>query len=63
MPSTSKEFSSALTTGNEKETLASGSTDVELLEPRKSLQDQIPFFSGNPFVEKVQGILHFYKEK
>jgi len=26
-------------------------------------KDQITFFSGNPFVEKVQGILHFYKEK
>ena len=26
-------------------------------------KEQISFFSGNPFVEKVQGILHFYKEK
>jgi len=29
---------------------------------KKPSHEQKSFFSGNPFVEKVQGILHFYKE-
>ncbi len=66
LPSTSKEPSPALSTATgDGETSASGSSHSELLDRKKAIttKDQLSFFSGNPFVEKVQGILHFYKEK
>lgn len=31
--------------------------------PSKQLPDQITFFSGNPSVEIVHGIMHLYKTK
>lgn len=31
--------------------------------PSKQLPDQISFFSGNPSVEIVYGIMHLYKTK
>lgn len=31
--------------------------------PSKQLPDQISFFSGNPSVEIVHGIMHLYKTK
>jgi len=37
-------------------------SDSTLADLKKSCYGQVSFFSGNPFVEKVQGILHFYKE-
>lgn len=61
MPSTSKEASPALS--GEVELAISGSSNSELVDRKKAIRDQISFFSGNPFVEKVQGILHLYKEK
>jgi hypothetical protein len=64
LPSTSKEPSPALSSATgDGETSASGS--LELSDRKKAItnKDQLSFFSGNPFVEKVQGILHFYKEK
>ena len=66
LPSTSKEASPALsTTTGDGETSASGSSHSDLSDRKKVIttKDQLSFFSGNPFVEKVQGILHFYKEK
>lgn len=62
LPSTSKEASPALSVGD-GDTSVSGSSNSELSDRKKIAKDQINFFSGNPFVEKVQGILHFYKEK
>jgi hypothetical protein len=67
LPSTSKEPSPALSTatGDGETGSASGSSHSELSDRKKAItaKDQLSFFSGNPFVEKVQGILHFYKEK
>lgn len=31
--------------------------------PSKQLPDQISFFSGNPSVEIIHGIMHLYKTK
>ncbi|EFX84242.1 hypothetical protein DAPPUDRAFT_47474 [Daphnia pulex] len=66
LPSTSKEPSPALSTatGDGETGSASGSSHSELSDRKKAItaKDQLSFFSGNPFVEKVQGILHFYKE-
>nr|XP_023867673.1 BRCA1-associated protein-like isoform X2 [Salvelinus alpinus] len=36
-------------------------TEVALDSPSKQLPDQISFFSGNPSVEIVHGIMHLYK--
>ena len=33
------------------------------LAERKKSKELANFSSGNPFVEVIQGILHFYKEK
>lgn len=64
LPSTSKEASPALSTSTgDVELAVSGSSNSELVDRKKATRDQINFFSGNPFVEKVQGILHLYKEK
>lgn len=62
LPSTSKEASPALS-GDGDTSVGTGSSNSELFDRKKPTKDQINFFSGNPFVEKVQGILHFYKEK
>lgn len=59
-PGTSKETSPApLSCSTETDPVTSSSET----DNKKSSHEQISFFSGNPFVEKVQGILHFYKEK
>lgn len=65
LPGTSKETSPALSSvAGDGETSVSGSCHSESFDRKKGVgKDQINFFSGNPFVEKVQGILHFYKEK
>jgi len=63
LPSTSKESSPALSFGTgEHNSRATRSESVDH-KGIKLPTDQLNFFSGNPFVEKVQGILHFYKEK
>lgn len=59
--SNSKEASPALSwPASEGE--ASTSSQAEA-PGKKYAKEQRSFFSGNPFNEKVQGILHFYKEK
>lgn len=67
LPSTSKESSPALSFGGgEHGTNLRGTRSSESSVDHKGIKlptDQLNFFSGNPFVEKVQGILHFYKEK
>lgn len=59
-PGTSKESSPAPLPYPNDLNLVTSKTDADV---KKTGQEQINFFSGNPFVEKVQGILHFYKEK
>ena len=65
LPSTSKESSPALSFGTGEHGTNSRATRSESVDHKgiKLPTDQLNFFSGNPFVEKVQGILHFYKEK
>jgi len=58
-PGTSKESSPAPLPYPNDLNLVTSKTDADV---KKTGQEQINFFSGNPFVEKVQGILHFYKE-
>lgn len=52
--------SSGLMEGTTEGTTETG-TDPE--SPSKQLPDQISFFSGNPSVEIVHGIMHLYKTK
>jgi len=70
VPSTSKESSPALATipsegevGAKNTDIVTNSVQPENFLERKKFKDQISFSSGNPFVEVVKGILHFYKEK
>ena len=67
---TSKESSPALATipsdgevGAKNTDIVTNSVPPENFLERKKFKDQISFSSGNPFVEVVKGILHFYKEK
>ncbi|KAI9553431.1 hypothetical protein GHT06_021339 [Daphnia sinensis] len=65
IPSTSKEPSPALSSATgDGEMSVSESSYSDLADHKKvvSNRDQLSFFSGNLFVEKVQDILHFYKE-
>ena len=49
----------------DSDTQANGSTESSAApdSPSKQLPDQISFFSGNPSVEIVHGIMHLYKTK
>lgn len=66
-PGTSKDPSPApSSTAGEAEVATTGSRSQSETPDRlkkSSNKEQVSFFCGNPFVEKVKGILHFYKEK
>lgn len=56
--------------GGTQSTEESGSSKTEEVDatevpdsPSKQLPDQISFFSGNPSVEIIHGIMHLYKTK
>lgn len=56
--------------GGAQSTEESGSSKTEEIDatkvpesPSKQLPDQISFFSGNPSVEIIHGIMHLYKTK
>ena len=61
LPGTSKDSSPAPPPAVEDAEAASSTSHKDISDGKK--KEQLSFFCGNPFVEKVQGILHFYKEK
>lgn len=58
--STSSEQKSIKTEGAEENSEAAGSAPDS---PSKQLPDHISFFSGNPSVEIIHGVMHLYKTK
>lgn len=58
--STSSEQKSTRTEGAEENSEAAGGAPDS---PSKQLPDHISFFSGNPSVEIIHGVMHLYKTK